>query len=142
MLKLYYDIDVIGEEGEEPDEIPDIYQKKVTFRVRNGYWEEKAKATNDRYDEIVVYLTLLDENGNMSTEGTAKLVVPTGMTPNHGYGRGRWLKTPPEYVSGTNHEIFTYMFYPLGNGRPQDIVVIPEREEAEINPGTGAPILG
>ena len=30
VLKLYYDIDVIGEKGEEPDKIPDIYQKKNT----------------------------------------------------------------------------------------------------------------
>ena len=87
-----------------PDNIPDIYQKKVTFRVVNGSWADGSKRDIDRY------VTLTDSSGNWSVEGSGILNVPTGMTPDEGYENGSWDSVPPEVVSGRDGTAYTYTF--------------------------------
>jgi hypothetical protein len=60
--------------------------------------------------DIVIYVTLLDAQGNWSESGTAQLTVPTGMQPNPGYAGGAWDVTPPATVSGTEDVVYTYTF--------------------------------
>ena len=93
-----------GEDGKEPDGIPDEYQKKITFRVVNGVWADNTSK------DIITYVTLLDANGKWSAAGTAALTTPTGMTANYGYEGGAWDVTPPAEVSGTTAETYTYRF--------------------------------
>ena len=92
------------------DGTPDIYQKKVIFRIENGYWS--ASLFGGTNADIVHYLTLTDANGNWSATGSAELksLVPTGMKAKWGYHNGKWDVTPPDYVSGTDTVIYTYRY--------------------------------
>lgn len=103
-LKLYYDEDIVGEQGQKPDGVPDVWQKKVTFRIINGSWAYSGSTTR------VVYLTLLNDEGQPDPAGTAKLTVPTDMRPYSGYSWGRWHAVPPAVVSGTEPVVYTYMY--------------------------------
>lgn len=123
VLKLFYDVDVIEDSELEPDtepgdDIPDKYQKKVIFRVINGIWAPVARATGSSED-IVVYVTLLDANGNWSKNGSASLTAPTGMQPNAGYQGGAWDEVPPTTVSGTHTETFIYRFVKKPSSSPE-----------------------
>lgn len=109
VIKLYYTRDAVGggSNGEDPDNIPDKYQKKITFRVVNGTWSDLTNA------DIVRYVTLMTA-GQWDVNGTATLTdIPTGMKANSGYGNGAWdtePPVPPTTVSGTNEEVYTYTF--------------------------------
>ena len=96
-LSLYYDSDT-------GDNVPDRYQKQVTFRIVNGKWWDRTN------EDIVVYLTLTDENGNWDPNGSANLKphIPVGMWPNRGYARKGWDVKPPATVSGTEPVTYTY----------------------------------
>ena len=123
MIKLFYDVDVIVDSKLDPgtdpgDDIPDKYQKKVIFRVINGTWAPVARTTGSSED-IVVYVTLLDANGNWSKNGSASLTAPTGMQPNAGYEGGAWDQVPPTTVSGTNTETFIYRFAKKPSSSPE-----------------------
>ena len=102
-LKLYYDIDKVGGEDGGGDEIPDRYQKKVTFEVINGTWD--GTDSNDK----IVYVTL-ETNGKWDVNGSGTLTAPTGMQPNVGYTEGAWDETPPATVKGTEDATYTYRF--------------------------------
>ena len=98
VIKLYYLVD------DDDNNIPDKYQKKITFKVVNGTWSDLTNA------DIVRYVTLMT-GGNWDVNGTATLTdIPTGMKANSGYGNGAWDTVPPITVSGTNEEVYTYTF--------------------------------
>lgn len=86
------------------DGIPDKYQKKVILKVVNGYWKDGTDA------DVVLWLLLVDEDGNWDENGSAQLVIPTGMYAQEGYEDGTWDVTPPTKVEGTEIETFTYQF--------------------------------
>ncbi len=108
-LKLYYDIDIIGENvPDEGDDIPDIYQKKITFKILNGKWEDGTT------EDIEVVVSLLDE-GKYSENGTADIstLIPTGMIadPDHDTP-GEWRDgNPATTVSGTEPVVYTFIFH-------------------------------
>mgnify|MGYP002340736672 FL=1 len=106
ILNVYYEKDEKGggEDGDDPDNIPDKYQKKVTYKVVNGTWSDGKTA--DKYE----YVTLLDENGKWSENGTGTLTVPTGMTPDTGFIGGSWAPTLPEKVTKDSADTYTYSF--------------------------------
>jgi hypothetical protein len=113
ILKLYYDTDVVGENGDEPDNVPDKYQKKVTFKVVNGTWDDGTEL------DLIHYLTLTT-NGQWDINGTAELETETGMIADTGYRNGAWDVTPPDVFSGTDEVVYTFTF-----------------EKAPLNPPTG-----
>ena len=123
-LKLYYDIDKIGnvENGDEGDGTPDKYQKKVIFKVVNGTWEDGTT------EDIVQYLTLV-KDGKFSVDGTATLTVPTGMTANEGFDGGSWDKVVPAEVSGTDEVVYTYTF-------TEYVPEVPDEPDTPDNPDT------
>ena len=87
-LKLYYSKD------ENDDNIPDRYQKKLTFTVIHGAWNNGENAA------VVKYVTLTDGEGNWSANGsytvTADDVFPAaGERPDEGFKAGAWDKTLP-----------------------------------------------
>ncbi len=99
-----YYVDLVGEHSPgTPDGIPDKYQKKITFTVKNGSWENGSTA------DYVVYVTLTN-NGVWDEQGTASLTVPTNMIPFEGYEKGGWLVSPPLVVSRTESQHFFYFF--------------------------------
>ena len=106
ILNVYYEKDEKGggEDGDDPDNIPDKYQKKVTYKVVNGTWSDGKTA--DKYE----YVTLLDENGKWSENGTGTLTAPTGMTPDTGFIGGSWAPTLPEKVTKDSADTYTYSF--------------------------------
>ena len=124
VIDFYYAADNFGggTGGNESDGTPDKYQKKVTFKVVNGIW------TNGTADDIVLILTLV-KDGKFAIDGTATLIAPVGMVPNIGYEGGSWDVTPPEVVSGTNEEAYTYTFTEV-------VPEIPEEPEEPDTPDT------
>lgn len=60
------------------DGVPDKYQKKVTFQVVNGTWEDGTSAAK------VTYVTLM-KDGKWDMNGSAYLNSP------HRNEAGRWL---------------------------------------------------
>ena len=113
-----WEIDKIGD-GDKPDGIPDEYQKKITFKVVNGTWENKSNA------DISYYVTLLDSNGKWSVDGTARINIPTGMIANYGYENGRWDIVPTEIVSGTEESVFVYSFEKTAETKPHPTTAEP-----------------
>ena len=105
ILKLYYDADIIGggNEGEEADEVPDKFQKKVIFKVVNGTWGDGSK-------EDLVHILDLMTNGKWDINGTATLEIATGMIANAGYSNGSWDVTPSDVFSGVEEEVYTFTF--------------------------------
>lgn len=87
-----------------PDGIPDKYQKKVTLKVENGYWMD------DTNEDIVLWLTLVDADGNWDVDGSAVLEIPTDMYGVAGYTRGAWDSVPSTVVYGIEEETYTYRF--------------------------------
>ena len=100
-----YYIDKVGggTNGASADNIPDKYQKKVTFKISNGTWSGGGSS------DIIQYKTLL-KSGVYSTSGTASLSAPTGMTRAYGYTGGAWSATVPTSVSGTTAVTYTYSY--------------------------------
>lgn len=86
------------------DDIPDKYQKKVTYRIVNGKWCD-GTATDK-----TVYLTL-KTGEKYDVNGTASYKAPKDMKPAAGYTiNGKWDATPPTEFRGTNEEIYTYRY--------------------------------
>ncbi|MBR4282180.1 MAG: hypothetical protein IKT35_00535, partial [Clostridia bacterium] len=100
-----YYIDKVGggTNGASADNIPDKYQKKITFKVSNGKWSGGATA------DIIQYKTLKNSAG-YSLSATASLSAPTGMTRNYGYTGGAWNTTVPTSVTGNAAVTYTYSF--------------------------------
>lgn len=110
----HFDVDVMGggEDGEDPDNIPDKYEVKVTYKIVNGSWNDGT--TKD----VVEVAILLDEEGKRSEDGTAKLTMVPGVgeKPNSGYGAGSWNQIPPQTVSKADRgAVYTYSYQRINN---------------------------
>ncbi|WP_345941988.1 InlB B-repeat-containing protein, partial [Gemmiger formicilis] len=94
----HFDVDETGggDDGEDPDDIPDKYQVKVTYDVVNGTWTEGGNAQKSER------LTLLDENGKWSETGSAKANLP-GTTPFEGFVNGTWNPADTTVTKESNH---------------------------------------
>ncbi len=115
-LKANWELDEIGGSPDPevtPDEIPDKYQKIITYKIKGGVWVEGG----DNAD-IVEVVTLRDAHGNYSADGTATINVPDSenFRPDAQHdeeGRGWAEPQPPAngIVSGIHPETFTYVFH-------------------------------
>ena len=111
-IDLYYYLDKVGETSEKnpnggPDNIPDAWQYKVTFKVVNGSWDNKTN------EAIVKYVTKKDAAGKDSATGTATLadVPAVGNEPNSGYrASGKWDTTPATGLEIKKDTVFTYNY--------------------------------
>ena len=103
ILRLYYDIDKGGSDGDEGDGVPDIYQKKVIFKVVNGTWADGST-------EDIVQVVNLMIGDKYNVNGTATVTIPKDMKADEGYKGGKWDREPTQTVKGTNEEVFTYTF--------------------------------
>ena len=101
-------------EDENNDNIPDKYQKKVTFKVEHGQWNV---AEGKGYDPIERWITLVDESGEWSENGSYTLketdVPSVGNEPDPGYMAGIWRNHPANEVIGPNTENAEYTYYYL-----------------------------
>lgn len=106
VLNLYYYTD---EEGDDNggNQYPDIYEKKVTFKIVNGTWN--GTDANDRVEWIKLYAA---DGVTPSSTGTGSLseYIPSGMQPNSNYAAssGAWDVTPPMTVTGTDDATYTF----------------------------------
>ena len=133
VIKVYYYTDNVGggEIGNRYDGIPDIYQKKIIYRIENGSWAD------GKTSYIVEYVNL-KTNGNWDVNGTASITAPTGMIPADGFGAGSWNVTPPKTVKGSNTETYIYTFKADGDSGTTDIPSIPSIPEI---PGVGMHVV-
>jgi len=112
IVKVYtaqWDRDEIGgdpDPGETPDDIADKYQKKITFKIVNGKWDDGT--TKDK----VYVVDLLTTGNKYSVDGTADIsgIIPVNMTANFGYKGGKWDVEPPTEVSGQDDVTYTYSY--------------------------------
>ena len=108
--------DNTGGTDDKPDGTPDIYQKKVTFRIKHGTW---TAAAGDDADQVV-YVTLVDADGKWDAEGTGILTAPdiTTAAPLARYANGSWDKEVPSEVSGIDEATYTYAYVYQGGSVP------------------------
>ncbi len=114
-LKANWEVDEIGGDPDPevtPDEIPDKYQKIVTYKIKGGTWDGVNSV------DIVEVVTLRDAQGNYSVDGTATINVPDSVNfrPDATHeedGKGWAEPQPPtnSIVSGIHPETFTYVFH-------------------------------
>ena len=117
------------------DGIPDAWQYKVTFKVKNGSWNDKTNAA------IVKYVTKKDAEGNNSATGTATLsaVPAVGNEPNSGYRTsGSWDKPLSVGLEIKKDTEFTFTYSRRsssgGNSRPSTpTVTIPDDVPTGLN---------
>ena len=120
---------------DKPDNIPDAWQYKVTFKVKNGSWNDKTNAA------IVKYVTKKDAEGNNSATGTATLsaVPAVGNEPNSGYRTsGSWDKPLSVGLEIKKDTEFTFTYSRRsssgGNSRPSTpTVTIPDDVPTGLN---------
>lgn len=106
------------------DNIPDKYQKKVTFRIIHGTWDD------DRTVEKTIYENLL-KDGVFDTAGSAVVTEPEyKKIPAAGFVGGEWDVTFPQTVTGTDEIVYTYTF----NQKQQIQIII------EVLGGTSHPV--
>ena len=97
---------------ENGDNIPDKYQRKVTFNVVNGAWNDGETAQKE------TWVTLTDEAGNWSEDGSHTLVhedIPAaGEKPDTGYKAGIWKAHPENQVitRDSDNVEYTYSYVP------------------------------
>ncbi|MCQ2388549.1 MAG: hypothetical protein MJ138_02430 [Kiritimatiellae bacterium] len=115
VLKVFYAKSSGGD-----DNIPDKYQRKITYKVVNGWWDDP-----DNGLDHTVWVTLLDEEGKWSETGTGTLeVIPTvGNTPFSGYAKtGVWYPAEPSVSEMTISReypaipFFLYVYCPQPQG--------------------------
>jgi len=142
-LVAYYEGDIIGENEDPyiPDDIPDKYQKVITYKIIGGTWDGANSS------DIIEVVTLKDSSGNPSEKGTATLgKVPDSSAfvrtiGNAGDGEG-WAEDPAPQngtvVSTVAPLTFTYIFhnkpdveYP--KHEPDEPVPVIETEEYDDN---------
>ena len=115
-IDLHYYLDTKG--GANPDEdgnnIPDAWEIRLTFQVKNGKWNDETT------DNVVVYVSNKDANGNAiakSEDGTvtfAESIIPlAGEQPNTGFKAGAWDKGLPTNTKVANDTVFTYTYAPV-----------------------------
>ena len=99
---------------DDGDDVADIFQKKIIFKVVNGTW------ANDTTVDIVIVVNLLDGHGKHSKNGQADIAgyIPVGMKANSGYHNGAWDINPVSPAIGTETVTYTYSFekVPTGGG--------------------------
>ena len=118
VIDLYYYLDEVGGTSKEnpnggPDNIPDAWQYKVTFKVSNGKWD------NDTTADVVAYVTNR-KNGAPCAKGTEGskatlngVTIPAvGNQPNSGYqASGNWDTTLSATTVITQEDtVFTYNY--------------------------------
>jgi hypothetical protein len=109
-ITVYYEIDELIDTDKDPDPtlpgdgIPDMYQKKITFKVVNG-------ACNDGTAADQTVCVTLTKDGEWDVNGSAILIAPmVGRKPYNGFRAGNWDVVPPAIVRGTNEEVYTYTY--------------------------------
>lgn len=118
VINVIYTIDEVTDpnnngNGDEPgDGIPDKYQTTIAFKVENGEWN--AGGTEEK--QLVV--TLYDENGKYSVNGSYELVesgIPgVGEKPSVGYKKAEGWNTPApvahyKYQSSVKEFVYRYV---------------------------------
>lgn len=114
VINLYYSLDVKGgDEPAKPDGIPDKYQVKVTFKVKNGAWNDETTT------DVVKYLTKykdVDGEQVMAADGEAVLgdIIPAaGEKPDSGFIVGDWGNNEPDETTAiTGDTTYTYTYKP------------------------------
>ena len=97
------------ETDENKDEVPDKYQIKVTYEVKNGKWND---GTNENITEVV---TLTDDgtaDGEWSEDGSANLsqIPEAGSQPDTGYKAGSWNPEPGQVTKADDGKTYTYSY--------------------------------
>ena len=115
VLNVYYSRDKKGTIGNDPDTgevtdtsdgLPDKYQINVTFKVKNGSWD------NGSASDVIKYITKYGDNG-MDFNGKATLgnIIPAvGNCPDPDYKSGNWDVTPTKETKITEDTIYTYIY--------------------------------
>ncbi len=100
VMNVYYATD------DNEDKIPDKFQRKVTFKVVNGAWND------GKTDDVTAFVTLRDANGDPSLNGKATLdKVPTvGDKPLDGYKAGNWNTVLADVVITKDTKAFTFTY--------------------------------
>ena len=103
VLNLYYYTDANN------DDIPDIYQFKVTYQIVGGTWDGSNSA------DKVVYVTKQNSEGAPAATGTATLgtTIPdvTNATPGAGFSKpGAWADSINSNTVVTQDITYTYSF--------------------------------
>ncbi|MDE6932970.1 MAG: hypothetical protein K2P37_09830, partial [Oscillospiraceae bacterium] len=114
VVKIYYDLDEKGPNGEKPDGTPDKYQVEVTFVVRNGYWsdlKDEAKFSTPQTRWLTRY-----KDGEPAVDGTATVTdgdaPAVGRLPYDGYRENSGIWTPSLPMDITEAQTFTYAYLP------------------------------
>ena len=148
-IHLYYYLDEVGETSKEnpnggPDNIPDAWQYKVTFKVSNGKWDDKTTA------DVVAYVTNKKDNTPCAkgTEGSKAtlngVTIPVaGNRPDSGYkASGKWNTKPSTDLEIKEDTVFIYTYDQKsggsggsgGSNRPKPPVVeIPDDVPTGLN---------
>ena len=92
-LDLYYYTD------ENDDDVPDIYQRALKYKVVNGYWDNEYNGADKK-----VFVTLYKEDGKtwdpngLGLLGNGDIAIPTaGNSPFAGYRKaGQWYPVVPK----------------------------------------------
>ena len=101
-----------GDNKDQPDGIPDAWQYKVTFIVKNGQWNDQTSA------DVVAYVTN-KKNGTPCAKGTegskatlAGVNIPgAGTQPNSGYkASGNWNTKPSTDLEIKEDTVFIYTY--------------------------------
>ena len=132
IIKVYYETDVLdygidnSSEATDGDGIPDKYQIRINYKVENGSWDD---GTTKQKTKII---TLRDNNGELSEQGTGELTIPqVGNKPAEGYAKGFWIPELPNKVSKAddgNEYKYTY----TEQGKIEEPVQ-PEETKTETN---------
>ena len=90
IITVVYSTDNMGEEDpDEGDDIPDKFQKKLTYTVEHGKW-------NDESNDPIVKVVTLKEGETPSENGQATVEIPAvGQRPDKGYNEGNWADPQP-----------------------------------------------
>ena len=138
-IHLYYYLDEVGgasekEGADTPDNIPDAWQYKVTFKVANGKWND-----HDNSDNIVVYVNAKDKDGKTLDSKLTEAQIPAvGEKPNSGYrASGSWDKSLSADLKITGDTEFTFTYSRRSSGgssRPSTpTVTIPDDVPTGLN---------
>lgn len=118
VINVIYAIDEVTDpnnngNGDEPgDGIPDKYQTTIAFKVENGEWNAGG------IEEKQLVVTLYDENGKYSVNGSYELVesgIPgVGEKPSVGYKKAEGWNTPApvahdKYQSSVKEFVYRYV---------------------------------
>ena len=103
------------------DDVPDKYQRRITYKVANGWWDGDEKNGADKS----VWVTLYDGEGNWSENGTGTLsgIPAVGNMPFSGYAKaGVWYPAQPTTVempitrTSPAQPFFLYVYCPQPEG--------------------------